>query len=109
MAKDQAKDVPHIGLNYGPKDQEYVSGAIIIMIFVTIWLSSMCSPFFIVGNFLTGHYIIGIILLIAVYICYMPWGRSAEHMRPFFARGFQRYFRESSLLFEVCLLILFFC
>mmetsp|Transcript_14116 Transcript_14116/g.18344 ORF Transcript_14116/g.18344 Transcript_14116/m.18344 type:complete len:316 (+) Transcript_14116:56-1003(+) len=83
----------------GPSDHLFIRATSTILFFLVVWILSMAVPIIIVVAIGFGYYKLAGLFMSSVVVAYMPWKR-INALRPFFATGFSRYFKESSIVFE---------
>ena len=86
----------------GPSEQNMLWGTFAISSYVLIWVSSLVAPIAAVLCFVAGLYKVGVALFAIIGLAYIPWPRS-KTLAWFYLNGFKKFFRESSLLYEVSL------
>jgi hypothetical protein len=75
-------------------------GTFCVVTFLGTWVTSLAVPILSVVCFGAGFYKAAIVMASAMVAAYVPWPKS-KFLRLFYCKGFQGYFSESSLLYEV--------
>lgn len=81
---------------------EKLIGAVCIFSFVSIWISSLCSPFLLLGAVWKAQYIWASTIILITAVAYLPWEKnnftnSVHHVIHY---HFPRYFKSMSLEYE---------
>ena len=98
----------HVPYANSSEHQRPIFGTLIIFTFIVIWVGSIAVPALVVLAITKGWYMTAASLTSLVILAYYPFPTSPR-LRDLFGTAFRDYFRETSLLFEVCGAIMLLC